>query len=298
MISGKLLPQQLAFLFLEKEGTKRNEYLAALAYAGKLEKDGFNDSFFSDLAAFYSTVSPENIVLLREAQKSVRKGYQFVKSNQHEKSRIAFSEARAFYIKTGDIWEEKICDYWIAYNTYQLTKNKDSNKQFEDLAEFGKTKNYRWFASINFSRLGLNALVSARYSDSIRYNKKALELAQERANLYQQQKSYVQLAELYQFLNQSVESFKNIENAFWLINNPETSTRQKIRTYLSAAPVFYEKKQYAIAIHSLREALSLNEEVKEKTYDHYAYLILSEIYDKAGDKEKAFDSARKSLEVR
>lgn len=296
MISGKLLPQQLAFLILEKEGTERDAYLAALQYAGRIEKNSFNDSFFSEMATFYSAISPENIALLREAQKSVKSGYEFIKSNQYEKSRNEFSAARALYIKTGDIWEEKICDYWIAYNTYQLTKNEESNKKFEELAEFGNARKYRWFASINFSRLGINSSVSSRYSESIKYNKKALELAQERADLYQQQKSYVQLSELYQFLKQSAESFKNIENAFLLINNPETSARQKIRTYLSAAPVFYDKKQYAIAVHSLNEALSLNEEVKEKTYDHYAYLTLSKIYDKAEDKEKAFDSARKSLE--
>lgn len=297
MISGKLLPQQLAFLFLEKEGAERDEYLSALQYAGKLEKENFNDSFFFELATFYSSVPAENAVLLREAQKSVKNGYEFSKNNQYEKSLGEFSEARGIYVKTGDIWEEKICDYWIAYNIYQLNKNEESNKKFEELAEFGNSRKYSWFTSINLSRLGLNTLASNKYSKSIEYNKKALELAEKRSDLYQQQKSYVQLAELYQLLKQSAESFKNIENAFRLIDNPDASTRQALRTYLSAALIFYDKKQYAMAIHLLKEVLSINGEIQDKTYSQYAYLILSEVHDKAGDKEKAFDSAQKSLET-
>ena len=297
MITGKLLPQQLAFLFLAKEGAERDEYLSALQYAGKLEKENFDDSFFFELATFYSSVSPENIVLLRESRKAVESGYKLSRENQYEKSLNEFSRAREIYAKTGDIWEEKICDYWIAYNIYQLSKNEESNKKFEELVEFGNSRKYSWFTSISLSRLSLNTLASNKYSKSLEYNKKALKLAEEISDLYQQQKSYLQLAELYQLLKQPAESFKNIENAFRLLDNPDASTRQKSRTYLVAAQIFYEKKQYAMAIHLLKEVLSLDEEVQEKTYSQYAYLVLSEVYDNSGDKEKAFDSAQKSLET-
>lgn len=297
MISGKLLPQQLAILFLEKEGTERAEYLSALQMVGKLEKENFNDSFFSEIAKFYSSLSERNLALLQEAQNAVKSGYRFSKDNDYQKSLDEFSRAREIFAETGDIWEEKIADYWIAYNLFQLSKNEESNRIFEKLAAFSEIKKYRWLASITFSRIGINAATANKYSKAIEYNKKAINLAVERGELYQQQKSYVQIAEMYQTLKQSPEAFRNIEKAFQLIDNPDTSTRQKSRTYMSAAPIFFEKKLYAMAAHSLEEALSLNEEVKDKTFARYAYLMLSKVKEKAGAEVAAADYAQKSLEV-
>lgn len=297
MISGRLLPQQLAVLFLAKEGVERAEYLSALQYAGDIEKEKSGDHFFFEIAKFYSSLSPQNITSLQEAQTAVKNGYQLSKDNDYQKSLDEFQRAREIFIKTGNVWEEKISDYWINYNSFQLSKNEESNKKFEELAKFCEEKKYRWLASATFSRLGINALASNKYSKSLEYNKKALALAKEGADLYQEQKSYGQIAEVYQLLRQYPEAFKNIENAFRLMDTPETSVRQKLRTYMYATQIFYEKKLYAAAIHLLKETLSLNEEIQDKTYANYIYLLLSKVYDKAGERGNAFDSAQKSLEA-
>lgn len=297
MISGKLLPQQLAVLSLEKQETERTEYLAALQFAGKLEKESFNDSFFYEVGVFYASLSPQNLELLKEAQNSVKAGYQFSKENKYQPALTEFLRAREIFVKSGDVWEEKLSDYWIGYLSYQLGKNEESINKFEELARFCDSKKYSWLASAVYSRLSVNALTSKKYSKALEYNKKALNLAEARADLYQQQKSFVQLAEMYQILKQSPEAFRNIENAFRLLETPEFSARQKLRTCLSAAPIFYEKKMYVAASYLLKEALKLNIEVQDKTYEQYAYLLLSKIYGEAGEKEKAFEHAQKSLEV-
>ena len=297
MISGKLLHQQLAFLFSETEPEKRADYLAALQYAGKLEKENFNDSFFLEIAKFYSSLSPQDHALLREAQNAVKSGYSFSKNNNYQKSLEEFSRARAIFAKMGDIWEAKLSEYWIGYNLYQLSKNDESNRIFGELAKFCEAEKYSWLASITFSRIAVNAVSANKYSKALAYNKKAFNLAKERGDLYQQQRSYVQIAETYQTLRQPTEAFKNIENALQLIENPSTSMRQKARTYLTAAAIFYEKKLYALAMHSLREVLSLNEEIRDKTFAHYTYLKLSEIKNKVGARKEAIDLAQKSFEV-
>ena len=55
---GKLIPQQLAFLFVDAKSnfnqTKADEYLEALVYAGKLEEERSGDLFWTAMANFYS----------------------------------------------------------------------------------------------------------------------------------------------------------------------------------------------------------------------------------------------------
>ncbi|NJM52947.1 MAG: hypothetical protein HC846_05850, partial [Blastocatellia bacterium] len=83
MITGKLIPQQLAFLFVDSktsgdEATAK-ETLDALIYAGKLEEKKSGDLFWRDLAEYYVNVSDEKISDLKKAQDTIREGYKLRK---------------------------------------------------------------------------------------------------------------------------------------------------------------------------------------------------------------------------
>ncbi len=65
MITGKLIPQQLVFLFVDSK-TKGDEAAAtqalnALVYAGKLEEEKSGDLCWRDLAKFYKNLSDSEI---------------------------------------------------------------------------------------------------------------------------------------------------------------------------------------------------------------------------------------------
>ncbi len=78
MITGKLIPQQLAFLYVDSkinsDEAKAQEYLDALVYAARLEEGKAGDLYWKDMAKYYSNISNNNIPLLKQAQDLVREG--------------------------------------------------------------------------------------------------------------------------------------------------------------------------------------------------------------------------------
>ena len=72
--TGKLIPQQLAFLFVyeksEFDQIEAQEYLEALAYAGKLEEERSGDLFWKAVAEFYSNVSNAKLPILKQAHEN------------------------------------------------------------------------------------------------------------------------------------------------------------------------------------------------------------------------------------
>lgn len=294
MISGKLIPQQLAFLFLETNGEEGREYLSALKYVGELEKKKSEDSFWSELADFYSSLSPEKKQILREAQQSVKAGYKFDLDSDYGNAYIEFLNAQKKFSQVGDIWEEKIAEYWLAFNEYQLDQIDKNEKRLYELAKFCEKGKYNWLNSIVHSRLSLSAGAKNNLSQSIKFDKQAVVLAEKTSDLYQQQRSYVQLNENYKRLKQYEEAFENIDKSFQLLSVPEISVRQKYRTYSYSAQTFYEKQLYEMASFIIKEAIALNEsEINDSTFTHTSYLNLGTIY----YVQKEFDKAIQVLEI-
>ncbi len=64
IVKGKLIPQQLAFLFIEAKSdddAEADKYLNALKYAGDLEKKKANDPYWKEIADFYANISKDKI---------------------------------------------------------------------------------------------------------------------------------------------------------------------------------------------------------------------------------------------
>ncbi|MCU0238799.1 MAG: tetratricopeptide repeat protein [Flavobacterium sp.] len=70
--SSKLIPQQLAFLFVNSKiagnEIKAKEALDALIYAGKLEEEKGGDLFWKELASYYSNIKDNQLLSTQEAQ--------------------------------------------------------------------------------------------------------------------------------------------------------------------------------------------------------------------------------------
>lgn len=294
MISGELIPQQLAFLILKTDGEESREYLSALKYIGELEKEKSEDTFFSELAEFYTSLSSEKKQILLEAKQSIEAGYKLDLKSNYREAFNEFTNAQQKYSQVGNIWEGKIAEYWIAYNEFQLDKIGRGEDRLNELAKYCDKGKYHWLNSLVNSRLSLSVGAKNDLSQSVKFDQKALSLAEKTSDLYQQQKSYVQLAENYKRLKQYDESFQNIDKSFQLLNVPEISVRQKYRTYSYSAQTFYEKNLYEMASSIMKEAISLNEsEIEDITFTHTSHLNLATIY----LAQKEFDKALKSLEI-
>ena len=297
MITGKLIPQQLAFLFLKSDGTKKQDYLAALEYIGNLEKEKSADSFFLEIAKFYATLPAENQAKLNEAQDLIKKGYEYCLQNNPQNALIAFTQARAIFDETGDIWEAGLADYWIGYCLNRLNKIKESSIVLEKLTELCRNRNYKWLAAQTFSWLANNKGSIKEYSKSIEYNEKALSFARETDDLYLTQKSFSQLADIYRRTSNYGKAIYFASKTLAAANLPEASLRQKGRDYAAIANLLFAMKYYAASLAFHKEALDLSIKLNDSSYLLSFFINSGRILGTQGKYPESFEAFEKALQI-
>jgi CHAT domain-containing protein/cytochrome c-type biogenesis protein CcmH/NrfG len=296
MITGKLIPQRLAKLITESDGDQKTEYLSALEYIGKLEKERSGDPFFLELAQFYSSASKEKLAALREAQELVFRGYELSLSGDHAGTLNAFQNARAIFNSNGNDWEAGICDYWVGYTINRQNDLEKSTAVFEaSLKSYGK---YVWLSSQYFAWLVHNMIATRQFSAALEYNQKAHAGAERTSDLYISQKALSQKAEIYRRLGQYDEALNSTYQVMLLAQSPNFSLRQRWRDLDSAANLFVLTNLYKTAAAFENEGLRLaNEHLDEKSFEYQSYINLGLVYEKQKKYIEAFDSFDKALAI-
>lgn len=297
MIRSKLIPKQLAFLFLDSEGEKKREYLSALKYAGDLEKQKTGDPYFSEIADFYLSVSPEKHFLLKAAQISMKEGYELCLQGKYQAALEKFKNSQQLFAESGNVWEANLSRYWAAFCSYVMTDLAGHKKTLEELAEFCQKNNYKWFLAEIYIWLGVNAEEATEYSKAIEYHKKAVQLCEDVADIYNLGKTLSILADEYGKLRQYQSSVGVLEKSLALAaENPEISFRQRWRNFNTAALVFFNLKRYSVAAAFEKEALALGVAEQEAAYSHTASLHLGLIYAQQQKHEEAAQFLKQSEE--
>ncbi len=297
MITGKLIPQQLIFLFLEAEGTDKPKYLSAMTYIGELEKNRSRDLFFLDIAKFYAAATPSQMVDLKEANNSVRQGYEQIGLNNHQKALAEFTRARALFEKSKNIWEARFCDYWIGYSLNRLNQIDNSTRILQELSDFCESNKYYWLASHVFGWLANNGVISKDLSGAIEYNRKAIEYSGQVFDLFNEQKSLLQQADVYRRLGDNNEALVFAQKGLFLAAFPESSDRQKWRDFYAVSGIFLAMKLYDAAITYRNESLILAKALRVDSFVYSSYIDLGLIYGTQGKYEEAFSSFDKGRKV-
>lgn len=299
MIKGKLIPQQLAFSFLNASdgSAEKKKSLQALKYAGELENKNRKDSYFLEIADFYAGSSVQQQVLLKAGQQSVIEGFDLCLNGKYKESYEAFKNAQKLFDKAGDVWEAGLAEYWAAMNQYYLRKLPEHRKVLENLAEFCQKKNYKWFAAEIYIWLGVNAEESTQYSKAIEYHKKAVDLCAEISEIYNQEKPLAILADEYAGLNQYKRSLDSLQKGLALsAEYPETSLRQKRRTLNTAAKILYQLNYFTAAIAFETEALAIVDETDDITFKSNASMKMGMIYEQQQKYKQASELLNQSKE--
>ncbi len=282
MVTGKLIPQQLAFLFADAKSnndqTKANEYLEALVYIGKLEEEKSGDLFWKDMAQFYSTVSKDKIPVLKQAQDAVREGYQLLLIQEYRKSLDKFSSAKLAFSNLTNTTEEKLCDHWIAFNLFHQSHLEESNKIFEELAVLGKTRHYKWLATQGHIRLAYNQISENEYTKAIGNSEKVLDYVEKTEDFFSQNTALTTIAFIYKDLGRYEISLKFSEKSLKMGQFPEASRNQKWTDYLSITESLQELKFYDSALFFQKEALKIAQDLNDKYNEQVSNLYLARIY--------------------
>ncbi len=294
MITGKLIPQQLTFLFVDSkvkgDETTAKIALDALVYASKLEEKKSGDLFWRDLANYYQNVSDNKVQELKIAQDSFRKGNDICLKGKYENAFYEFESSRKMFLRSKNIFEPKLLDTMTTYCKIRLGKLKESNDELFMLATFCKRNNYKWLSSQSLLWLGINAKSIKHFSKAIEYFKEVSLLAAETSDLLGQEQILETISGAYFLLGQYNKSLNFTQRNLILGTSLDSSLRQKWRDYYSAGKLFYEMKFFNAAIFYEQEALFVAKEyLNEKTFDYTNYVDLGLMYGKIGNFDKAFE---------
>lgn len=274
MITGKLIPQQLAVLFAE---TKRREVLDAFIYAGNIEAARTGDSFWKDVAGFYAAASESEISDLNRAQHSVVKGYEVCLKGNYAGGLAEFERARAGFEKSGNILEARLALYWIGYCKYVLLRLTESKTDLETLADFCRTKDYRWLLAHALFWVGVNYGSDNQNAKAIEYYKQAFQASESTSDFYNSQKILTETAEEYRLVGRTELALDYLRKSLALSNFPEASLRQRSRTYDLLVRTFYTVKSYNAALAYEKETVLLLAEIKDAFFHHVSNIRLGQI---------------------
>lgn len=282
MVTGKLLPQQLAFLLVDakadKQETEAKKYLDALVYIGDLEKEKSGDLFWKEMAKVYTVASDNEMIVLKQAQDAVREGYKSLRVFDYEKSLAQFSSAKILFSKLKSVPEEKICDHWIGFNLFQRSRLKESNEVFEALALFGESKNYGWLASQAHIRLAYNKISENDYTTAIKHGEKILEFVKKTEDTFSENTALTIIAYSYKDIGRYELSLKYSEKGLNMRRFFQASANQKWTDYLSITEAFQGLKLYSSALLFQKEALKISQGIEDKYNEQASNVFLAHLY--------------------
>lgn len=300
-IPNKLIPQQIIFSLIDAKANgdmkKAREASDALVYAGNLEKERSGDLYWRDLAAYYQHLTDDKIPLIKQAQDHVREGYKILSGGEHKKSSESFNKAIELFTKAENNLDTKICEYLILNNLFQSNNVKESNELYLKLAESSQLQHYKWIATQSYTRLAYGAGSENKLSKSIEYINKALELAHQTDDLYNQQRLFSLLADRYRQLGRLELSFKYSEKSLEIANLPEASRRQKWTDYDVATQILFAKRFYRTAAIYQEEALKLARDIPVTSFEQISSFYLGMIYSASGQFTEAEPFFSKSIQI-
>lgn len=297
MITAKFIPQELANSFLQAgDLATANKFLTAFHFAGKIEIANARDRFVADLAQYYERTSPAQRKMLLDAHALLRQGYAACLNANYDQT--LFVEAQKLFLRAGDTWEAKICDYWIAYCLSQDGQIVKSNELLESLAKFSKSKQYHWLAGQAVCWIANNYTDLGEYSKSIETYDHALNTATAINDVYNEQKVLSQWGNTYLRLNQPERALQHDWRALQLVDPQLSSVRQTWRIYLYTARALIALKLFEAANQYEEEMLDLALNViKDPAVSHYSYLYLGQIEGGRKNFSKAIEFAQESLKL-
>ena len=302
MITGRFIPQQLAKAYL-KETTENHpqqakKFLEALNYAGELEIKRAHDSYVSDMAAYYARATTQQREMLSRAQTNVAAAYDLCQQNLFKDALNEFINAKDLFAKAGDLWEEKLLDYWIGYCLNQVDLIAESIALLRSLEDYCKRNNYKWLFGHATCWLATNYAEQGNHSRSIEYYKRALQVVEEIEDSYNTQKVLSQLASQYNQLGQPERALSFTWRTLKLAESAHPGSRQMWRNYLYMARTFVALKLYDAAAAFGSEMLHVAQnEIKTDDTIQYSYHYLGQIYGGLGRYEDAIHLTSQSVAI-
>lgn len=301
LLIGKLIPQQLAFLFVDAK-TKGDEsnarrFLESLTYAAHLETERAGDRYWENAVLYYSDIPVNNLPLLKNAQDLFRKGDEMRARFKYQDSLDNFEAAKQIFVKIQHPTAVMLCDYWIGVNLFQLNQIDQSNIIFEKLIKLSESAQYKWLAVISYLRLAYSSGARNDHEKAIVYSKLALEYIESINDIYDKQRALTIIANKQKDLGQYKVSLNYSEKNFELSRQTDINIIQKWRDYETVTAAFQGLGLYSTAAVFQQEALRLTQLNGDYHNEQVSNVYLARIYLQQGKFAAASKFINESIRI-
>ncbi len=268
MFSPVSLGEQLTRRYLEmrKSNNERasNEAIEALKFIGSFEKEKHADFFFAELADFYAKVDDKQIDKLIEAKNLWLEGYNSVRERQYQKSIELFEKSESLFRQLGDEFEADISELWAAQMLPDVSKINESRNRLNILINRCEKRNFRILLPTAYYWLGLNDYRQTQFSQALKSQKKALQIAEETSNFYEVRHNAENIVITYNKLNELNLSLSFIEKAFDTKDAYFQNPSQIWRNFFTATRLFLKLDYTQTAIDFGKETIESSREILTK----------------------------------
>lgn len=242
-----------------------------MKYLGRLEKGFIEDSFAADLADYYAAaiVSGEKLVLLKEAQRMIKKGYQYCLNGKFSQALEEFQTARKLFLKAGNFIEaEVICQHFIAYCYHNKDQKQKAYNLFQQVNDFCEKRNYKWFQLMNLDWLigSEESLKHKSFTEIKSLYEAALEKAEKTKDNYTTQKILLSLIRKSYFVKQEASTLSYLHKLFLFSKQPNLSARQKFRNFDKAIPILALSRFQSFSKEVVLESVALAEPMQDPLF--------------------------------
>lgn len=271
--------------------------LRLLQYVGRLEKQRSGDSFFSDLARFYESATPQKKALIAQARGLMKAAHDGWGRLQVSENLDLFSRAEQLFKQTGDVGEAKVGEYWISFCRYRQHEQEQSRAILEPLASFCEASGYLWLRVRCLYLLSAIQYEINEHSKAVDFALRSVELAERTNDSVGMLNATSSLIEYYRHLGNYRRSLTFIQRSLPLVNSISLDPVQGARHYGFVAITYASAGWYAAAAAYQRQALQFSLETKSDASISSNYALLGMIDGKLKNFEEALREARLAFEI-
>jgi CHAT domain-containing protein len=200
LLRGPTVPLQLCRRYLEAAGSGNSadakESLAALTFLGNFEQTHYGDSFFFELANFYSHLHPDNAEPLLQAHRIFTSAYPFI-SKDPSQAITLYERSRDLFTELGDDYSAEIAELWAAQVLLDTKRIAECRLRMHAMIQRAESRKFLILLAPAYYWLGMSDYSQGLPSESARNLKIALRLAESNNNLVEIQHSEDALAKHY-----------------------------------------------------------------------------------------------------
>lgn len=291
---GNSITKALVDRFLADDNSTEN--LQALNYLGRLETRKTQDAYTSDLAKVYTSGTPETRTLLGQARKEIVDGYK-----QFEQSRIGeatelFANARSTFEKVGDVPESLAVGVVIAQGAALQPDLEKGQKELRHIIPDCESKRYKWLLGQALTRRAhINSNLN-NYSEAFSDANRALQIFQELKDLSGTLNSFIQLANLYIFLDDNELAFSFLKQALALAQKEQATPNDLWGIYTTTALNLSALQLYRATLDYQNEALQYAIRLGTPLLISRSHQYIGLTYGSLRQLDLAFENVRRAYE--